>query len=294
MSALRASIRAARRGWLLATMKPSRSNACSGCAPCLQVKVTSDCNGSCVWCIERGGFTPQTQSPRAMVRAIATTDKEDVIFTGGEPTLSANLAPLIEATVALGKHAWIWTNGHSFGKSFVAGPHADDLFALGISGVTLSIHNFDLARNAAITGIDLDFGELRAGASRAKDLGVKIHLTCNLVRGEIDSLDKMRIYIDFSKRLRVDKLRFAELSGGPPAFVDMTEIIDGLPGDPFTQGCETHRVIDGMPTRLSLACGLNNPTRPTPVDPELSLNPVLFEDGVVHAGWLRGEGEESI
>lgn len=75
---------------------------------------TSGCNLRCVWC-----DTPFTswhpegreQSVEAILEAVGATSLRHVVVTGGEPLVSAGIAPLLSGLAAAGLHVTVETAG---------------------------------------------------------------------------------------------------------------------------------------------------------------------------------------
>ena len=271
-------------------MKPHPNNACSGrYDDWLEVNLLPECNGSCSWCIEHGGYHPSERASwQRIVEVAVETGKTNVILLGGEPTIYPDLGNVVQGLHRAGRRVYLTTNGSMLSERFVR----DELG--GVSGVNISVHDSDLDRNRGITGIDLNHASLREAADALHDIGASIRLNCNCIRGHVDDRDEVDRYIRFAKSIGVDSVRLAELKGNGNGFVDLVDVFGeeyGLSPDPFSGGCSVDVTILGFPVNMRTMCGLQTTHREAPVDPEQILHGVLYYDGNLYDGWQR-EGTE--
>ena len=263
---------------------PNPANFCGGSfQDWLEVNLTDRCNGTCAWCIERGGFHPtQRVTSAEIVSAAVGTGRQNVILLGGEPTLYPDLRFVIESLAAQDRHVYLTTNGSRLSPAFIC----DNL--RGLRGLNVSVHHYDEEENRRISGVRV--AALAESISAAHALGISVRLNCNCIRGAIDSLDEIRRYCAWSKIVGADGVRFAELKDDAGSFVDLAEVCGhafSLTDDPFVDGCNRDAVVDGVPVSFRQMCGLQTPERPAPVDPVQYPKSVLYYDGIVYAGWQR-------
>jgi organic radical activating enzyme len=224
------------------------------------------CNGRCSWCIERNGYHPLYHAPTEEIASAAIrTGKTNIILLGGEPTLYKDLANLINILSSSDRRVWITTNGSLLSEKFVL----DKL--IGIWGVNISIHHYDLSRNKEITGIHLRQERLEKAISALHSSGSHVRM----------------------------KVRFAELKQqddeDDDGFVDLARVMDyeyGLNDDPFIFGCNSDCVISGIPVNFRQMCGLQTSRRVSPSDPEQCVKEVLYYDGKIYQGWQVVSKEE--
>lgn len=107
-----------------------------------KVKLTDNCNSKCVTCDywkshHDGELTAdEFMSVLTQLRAIGV---EEVMFTGGEPTMRAELIPVIQKTAQLGfSMIGLTSNGLS-----LPGPKLDQLLAAGLTQIVLSLEGLD-------------------------------------------------------------------------------------------------------------------------------------------------------
>ena len=263
---------------------PNSRNFCGGGFPgWLEVYLTDVCNGKCAWCVDKNGWHPKYHATwQDIARAAIGSGKQNIILLGGEPTLYPNLREVITCLHAAGKRAWLTTNGSRLSKDYV------EHHLKGLYGINISVHHYDLKKNQEITGLLLDPLVLREALSVLREWGCAVRFNCNCIRGMIDSREKIRRYIRFARKVGADKIRFAELKDDEADFVDLAFLLHhkyGLNDNPFSEGCNSNAVIDGMAVNFRQMCGLLTGCRPCPVDPQQEIKIVLYYNGKFYKGW---------
>ena len=265
-------------------MKPHPNNFCGGnYKDWLEVMLLSECNGKCSWCIEKNGYRPKKKVDRyAMLTAMLSSEKQNIILLGGEPTLHPDLVFFINSMRKAGRNVYLTTNGSKL-TYFTAGLYNR------LTGINVSIHNYGLKKNQEITGINLNDGILSLAIQKLKLSKVKVRFNCNCIKGHIDNKFSIRSYARWAKMMGADSVRFAELKLDTGAFVDLAKVLDykyNLNDDPFTHGCSTSGVIEGMEVNFRQMCGIQTECRPMPTNPEQDAEKsVLYYDGKIYDGW---------
>ena len=274
--------------------KPNHKNFCSGAFPdWLEINLTEDCNARCSWCIEKNGYHPKEKAPWWIIaeQALKKHNAQNIILLGGEPTLYAELKQFINVLHKAGRNVWITSNGSLIDQRF-----AKDTLR-GITGINISLHHYDMLRNETITGIKIDVKELREGIKQLHNSHITVRLNCNCIKNNIDNIGEFLRYIEFSKSMSVDRIRFAELRNEENSFVDLAKLFGyeyGLNDDPFTMGCTADAVINDMPVNFRQMCGLQTSKRIRPVNPQQISKKVLYYDGIFYDGWQIRRKEENM
>lgn len=183
----------------------------------LRVSVTDVCNLRCVYCMpENMTFRPgpellQDDEIIRLLRLFAESGFEKVRFTGGEPTLRANITGLVKAaaeTPGIRKVA-ITTNGVLL--DHLARPLRD----AGLTQVNVSLDTLNEAKFRQITR----WGNLRdvlAGLEAAERAGLPVKINAVVVRGLNDSDDVVelaRLTLDHSWQVRfIEMMPFGGIS----------------------------------------------------------------------------------
>jgi organic radical activating enzyme len=269
-------------------MNPNSKNFCGGAFPdWLEVNLTDKCNGKCSWCIEKTGYHPKIKASWEVIADAAISHGAlNIILLGGEPTLYKNIKPLVAKLITANRQVWMTTNGSLLTPAFVK----ENL--IGLLGINISIHHYNLGNNKEITGLKIDYHNLTKSVDLLHEHKTSVRLNCNCINGHIDSVDKIVHYIAFAKIVGADKVRFAELKQDNNGFVDLAKILNykyGTNDNPFILGCNSDAVINGMPINFRQMCGLQTTRREKPHNPRGIMKKVLYYDGKLYNGWQTQE-----
>ena len=263
---------------------PNPRNFCGGnFQDWLEVNLLERCNAQCAWCIERGGYHPEHHATvEEMAKAAISTGKKNIILLGGEPLLYREINTLIGLLIDADKNIWITTNGFLLTPKYIV----ENL--KGITGVNISIHDFDMQKNKEITKILIDEENLKQSITLLHAYGVNIRMNCNTIKNYIDTPEKIVLYVQWAKSIGADKVRFAELKQDDEEFIDLSAILNhkyGLNDNPFVHGCNSDCVIEGIPVNFRQMCGLQTSRRIAPLNPKQYAKEVLYYDGKIYDGW---------
>jgi len=262
---------------------PHPDNACgNGFSDWLEVNLTPHCNAICSWCVEKKGWKPKhVASWNDIADAAIGTKCKNIILLGGEPTLHPEFQLIVERIFNAGLNPWVTTNGSRLNLKWVK-QNMRHVF-----GVNISIHHFDLLKNKEITGLNLNKTNLYNSIQYLLNEGVTIRLNCNCIKGYIDSLDVIHLYLKWAKSMGVLKVRLAELKGDEEHFVNLADFFKELNNDPFSKGCSTNVKIKGVEVNFRQMCGMQTTMRPCPSNPQIKDHHVLYYDGKLYNGWQQ-------
>ena len=272
---------------------PNPKNFCGGnFQDWLEVNLIEKCNARCSWCIERDGYHPSFHaSTETLAKVAIETGKTNIILLGGEPLLYKDIANLIRILSSANKKVWITTNGSLLSENFVLNK------LVGIHGINISIHHFDLQKNKEITGILLSEDKLKPAIETLHCSGAHVRLNCNAINGYIDTQKAILQYVSWAKSINADKIRFAELKQDDEGFVDLAKILDyqySLNDNPFVNGCNSDCIINGIPVNFRQMCGLQTSRRIAPENPQQQAKEVLYYDGKIYAGWQTNKDKKTM
>lgn len=179
----------------------------------LYINVTDVCNGRCPFCINpcrKEGTSPFDLSSFRETLIKIKDDVYGVSLSGGEPMLEADLIDEILLTVRniLGDRIEIdmVTNGIHFEKIV----HLKNLNEL--NTIHVSRHHIDDAINDSLFGFHtVPKDTLKHVISGLKDPGM-IVFNCALIKGYVDSVEKIAQYLEFSAEMNVQNTSFIGLS----------------------------------------------------------------------------------
>jgi len=207
------------------------------------------CNARCPFCVEelrplsRGlELVDQTRFEpddtryfdrlEAALDAVAPLDPS-VSITGGEPSIDPRLPAIVELLARRGaRKRTMTTNASGLLRRLGAGDVLDRVLTAGLEHLNISRAHPDFIVNQRIMGTDrpiTDAGLIEV-ASRCADAGIRVRLSCALLRDRIDDLDGCLAYLDRAAEWGVDNVIFRQLMRYDPATVQrnvITRFSDG-------------------------------------------------------------------
>lgn len=172
----------------------------------LYVVLTRSCNVNCRFCTFHSGKSAfDIEKFKSCVNEISKQFYiGKVSFTGGEPTLNVeSLKAAVDVLKQADKH--IFTSVNTNGTNLECLKGIDNL-----DNIALSRHAIKDVDNEYLMG-----NPIVKIASRSDILSFqekeKLHLSCNLTKGFIDSADKVVEYLEFASELGVDDVGFVSL-----------------------------------------------------------------------------------
>jgi len=136
----------------------------------IDVKVTFQCNNRCKFCVreynERFRFDKSTKAIKMILRD-SKAHYEEVIFTGGEPTIRLDIIELVSYAKKLGYKIQIQTNGRMFFyKNF-----CEEIISAGADTFAISIHGCNAKLHDYLTGIKGGFEQTTLGIKNLLSFG---------------------------------------------------------------------------------------------------------------------------
>jgi len=139
----------------------------------IDIKITFRCNNRCKFCVQ--GSRREFCQDKAFyeIKTILRESKdnyEEVIFTGGEPTIRPDIIKLVECSKGLGYKVHIQSNGRMFAyKEF-----CKRMIRAGAETFTVSVHGSDARLHDSLTGVEGSFEQTLAGIKQLQSLGVTV------------------------------------------------------------------------------------------------------------------------
>ena len=183
--------------------KPNINNVCGKSYNLLNAKLTSDCNGSCSFCIASGAYKyPKTALDEMIDKTISLDKFQDVDVLGGEPTLYKDLYPYLEA-IRPKKSGII--NIITNGSNIDALMNVKQFF----DRITISIHHYDLNKKKEIVGVSIDENKLK---ELNKNKGnVETILACVISKENLGTMKDIEILAKKAKRWGFDAIKLMEV-----------------------------------------------------------------------------------
>lgn len=172
----------------------------------IDVKITFQCNNYCQFCVQgnkRDRFAPKTL--RQIVDFLKKSRAEgyqEVVFTGGEPTVHPDLLKMVSAAKKLGFFTQIQTNGRTFAyKDF-----CQKLIALGVNQFSPSLHGASAATHDFLTSAPGSFDQVTRGIKNLKDLNQQVITNSVITTSNYKELPQLA---ELLVSLRVDQFQLA-------------------------------------------------------------------------------------
>ncbi len=256
-------------------------NSCMGCfKDTVDIKLLDACDGRCPFCIEKD-CPPTGKTKLSRIKeSLHKLKPKSALLLGGEPLLlRRKLHELMEDFPDI--EFFMTTNGSMLG-------HTDMLHEVTkhLSWLNISIHHFDLASHEALTGIKLTTLMLRKAIAVCHSEKCNVRINTVLLRGYLDSTNKIKRMALFASLLGANSIRFSEVQNYPAMYTDVTKLIPGLPDNPFEAGCE-QKVDLGchIEATVKMTCGFVNENKPQPKGETTHKTTVIYPDGKISKGW---------
>lgn len=178
----------------------------------LYIDISAACNASCPFCIaptigrEDGpGFFDGAKFALDLTESIIGT----IQVVGGEPMISRRLPRLLEE---IGKRDYRRTIVNTNG-SFVSNEIVSAMKSARVTNINVSRHHYDELLNQEVMKFrpGLPNATLASGIKRIIDSGINLRMQCNLIKGYIDSVQKMLGYIDWCVGLGCKEISFSQI-----------------------------------------------------------------------------------
>lgn len=168
----------------------------------IYVRLRNDCNAKCKFCEFRGNQEKfNLDKFKFVLKEIRKTMKiNKVSFTGGEPTLDIQLlSSAIEVARQIEKDSFVVVNTN--------GVNLHKLVGLDINSIAMSRHHYLNEKNNELLGFNAPTKtDIRAFPNKSI-----LHLSCNLVKGYIDSEEEIINYLEFCNEVGVDDVGLVSL-----------------------------------------------------------------------------------
>lgn len=238
--------------------KPFFRNYCvGGMGPRLVVRTGSACNGTCFFCIGANNKKINFPDCDSLIRLAAEQkDYKHVLILGGEPLIYPNIQKLIKGLYDNGKIISITTNGCKLDLLKPVIQYIDKII--------VSIHHYDMNINKKIIGIDVQNIDTNIHIFNELNPNCKLRTNCVMLKGYIDTYDKMKIYAETMKNYGFTSIKFSEFVTHnlyDPYYVDIQSLLKNKgisQKDPYISGCyitpENISYEFGIKTIFNFAC----------------------------------------
>ncbi|HNW33388.1 MAG TPA: radical SAM protein [Candidatus Ozemobacteraceae bacterium] len=161
-----------------------------------EIAITGRCNLACRFCYASGPRTaPPPDLDTASVLKLLNVIRRDaqipsVSFTGGEPTLRADLPQLVQAAHDEGLRVNLITNGTRIDTILAA-----KLRDAGLASAQVSIEGPDAGTHDSLTAVSGSFEASLRGIQALKDAGILVHTNTTLSGENVSKAERMPAFV---------------------------------------------------------------------------------------------------
>lgn len=197
----------------------------------LSIFVDDKCNADCQFCVaqlryEHRGLLYNKEhitDDKTYMETLRTILEKvrplnpSISITGGEPTISNRLVPIMKLVAELGfRKRTITTNGSGLFRMFAGKPIIQHLIDCGFDHLNISRVTMDEDLNRTIMRYekhtDYCSNEMIKGiADYVKGSNLKIRMSCLLLKDSICTVEGIKAYVDFYKEYGIDNFIFRQL-----------------------------------------------------------------------------------
>ena len=186
----------------------------------LSLFVTNVCNSKCFFCFN-SNYTNQDDSDEFYYKTLKETlnelspDEFEITITGGEPTIKVErFVKTLKMCHDYGFHfRTISTDGLNLLKKYKGKEVCEYMVENGAIH-NISISRMDIKNNKEIMGSDsITDEDIEKLANFFNNHDAEMRMSCNLISGYVDSMDKILEYVDHYQNLGIPTVMFRELVG---------------------------------------------------------------------------------
>lgn len=279
------------------------TNSCDGYyKDSLDVRFTKVCDNNCPFCIEKDGIVGKQTNIPAMIQATKDSGKTTVLILGGEPfLLMKELKEYIDGIYLFVKEIYITTSlPITIQKDINLFCEIADM----VTGINISFQHYDDAKNNEILHASRPYKRTEL-LKRLCDMGYanKFRISINLVKGGIDTVEKIESFLWVMENLGVKHVKINELQNTEDLYISFEKAYGISLPSPYAHGCQHSLFLPGHSLSITLkrSCFcVNKDLKATIPDfckavlkcttkkKDTCCNQiVLYEDGTLSTGWKK-------
>jgi len=273
-------------------------NNCDGVYDSLDVRFTKSCDNNCDFCIEKQGIDNLGMAePSTLIESTKKAGIKSVLILGGEPLLFIeNVLEYIKGIRDFADTIYLTT---SLPITIMNNRKSVDEIINLLDGINISIQSSDWEENNKILKASSEYNRIELLKNLNKKHSDKIRVSINLVRGGIDSKEKLLKTISKLESCGCKNIKINELQNSPSLYVSFEDIMKIKMKSPYSHGCSTKIKIDGVTAGLILkrSCFIEEVSREATVSDFIKALvkhyvhnkknrfSVMYENGMVTKGW---------
>ncbi len=282
-------------------MKPFRfKNSCDGIYSSLDIRFTKVCDNNCSFCIEKDGIDSLGQTNvQAMIDSTLKSGLKDILILGGEPFLQPK--KLLEYVLGIRMFVdkiYITT---SLPSTIAKCPTEVQQIISLIDGLNVSVQSTDWQENNKILVARAKHNRMDILKSLNQSFADKIRVSINLVKGGVDTKEKLLQTLQDLQSFGCKYVKINELQNVPNLYVNFEKMMGMKLASPYAFGCSAEITLPGIQLKLLLkrSCFMVERTlRANLYDLAKSLYKrylyrgwgvfkVMYENGLLSNGWMK-------
>lgn len=277
-------------------------NSCDGAYNSVDIRFCKSCDNNCSFCIEKNGLKsfgkPNVQE---LIKSTLETGINDVLILGGEPFLYPK--ELLEYVKGIRKHVdtiYITTSLPNKFCNFRLDSTIDCILRL-IDGLNISIQSSNWIENNNLFNASSNHNRLEILRILNIYYAGKIRTSINLVKGGIDTKEKLLTTLHNLEEIGCIDIKINELQHQEDLYVSYEKIMDIKMKSPYAHGCNTKIKISDIKANILLkrSCFVvENSLNASILDGIKAIIKrffyrkqnkfaVIYENGKIEKGWLK-------
>lgn len=156
----------------------------------IDIKITFQCNNHCLFCVQgrkREVCADKTTAEILNILNASRQENDEVVFTGGEPTMRPDLLRLIRHACKLKYRIFIQTNGRMFSyKDFCA-----DVILAGAHYFTIAVHGHNAETHDKLIGVEGGFKQVIQSIGNLKSFKTVVFTNTVITQSNFHHLPKI-------------------------------------------------------------------------------------------------------
>jgi MoaA/NifB/PqqE/SkfB family radical SAM enzyme len=156
------------------------------------LQITRDCNNDCLFCSNPAyKKNIDLESLKEEIHKLLDLGINDLAITGGEPTTSDNLIPIIKYLKEIGVRFKLITNGVNLGNL----EFCQELYNTGLRKIHISIHHYNEKKGDELSQKKGHFKKVLKGIQNCIDIGFDVQTITTINSYNAKNLDKLVIFL---------------------------------------------------------------------------------------------------
>lgn len=221
-------------------------NSCDGCySDSLDVRFTKACDNKCGFCIEKNGIDGMKVDVDAMISSTIKSGKKTVLILGGEPLLEMEkvkryllgiIGRVDKIYLTTSLPITIENNKDTF---------LDIMLFLDGLNVSLQHYDNDINNDVLCAGSRHDRIELLKTILENEMIARKTRVSINLVKGFIDTKEKIDEFLYKMQDIGVRHVKINELQNADDLYVSFEKTYGKRLPSPYSHGCQKEISLEG-------------------------------------------------